>query len=75
MPFGLCNVLATFQRCMMTSFSDMVEDIIQIFIDDFFGFGDSFTIEVDKAKEEIIAKLPLPTNVKGIRSFRSCGIL
>ena len=25
MPFGLCNALSTFQRCMMTIFSDMVE--------------------------------------------------
>ncbi|KAK0573899.1 hypothetical protein LWI29_015162 [Acer saccharum] len=25
MPFGLCNALATFQRCMMAIFSDMVE--------------------------------------------------
>ena len=25
MPFGLCNALATFQRCMMSMFSDLVE--------------------------------------------------
>jgi hypothetical protein len=25
MPFGLCNAPATFQRCMMSIFSDMVE--------------------------------------------------
>jgi len=25
MPFGLCNAPATFQRCMMTIFHDMVE--------------------------------------------------
>lgn len=25
MLFGLCNALATFQRCMMSIFSDMVE--------------------------------------------------
>ena len=112
MPFGLCNAPATFQRCMMAIFSDMVEDIIEIFMDDFFVFGDSFTmylenlakvlkrceetnlvlnwekchflvkegivlghrvsdkgIEVDKAKVEVIEKLPPPTSVKGVRSF------
>ena len=29
MPFGLCNAPATFQRCMMAIFSDMVEDIME----------------------------------------------
>jgi hypothetical protein len=28
MPFVLCNALATFQRCMMSIFSDMVEKFI-----------------------------------------------
>ncbi|WMV38065.1 hypothetical protein MTR67_031450 [Solanum verrucosum] len=26
MPFGLCNASATFQRCMLSIFADMVED-------------------------------------------------
>ena len=34
-PFGLCNALATFQRCMMSIFSDMVEEAMEIFMDDF----------------------------------------
>jgi hypothetical protein len=38
MPFGLCNALATFQRCMLSIFSDMVERFLEIFIDDFFLF-------------------------------------
>ena len=42
MPFGLCNAPATFQRCMMAIFSDMVEDIMEIFMDDFSVFGTSF---------------------------------
>jgi hypothetical protein len=28
MPFGLCNAPATFQRCMMSIFSNMVEKFI-----------------------------------------------
>ncbi|CAL8988366.1 unnamed protein product [Prunus brigantina] len=42
MPFGLCNAPATFQRCMMSIFSDMVEKFIEVFMDDFSVFGDSF---------------------------------
>ncbi|XP_060177803.1 uncharacterized protein LOC132607738 [Lycium barbarum] len=42
MPFGLCNAPATFQRCMMSIFSDMVEESIEIFMDDFSVVGDSF---------------------------------
>jgi hypothetical protein len=112
MPFGLCNAPATFQRCMMAIFSDMVEKCIEIFMDDFSVFGRSFDgclnnlervlqrcedtnlvlnwekchfmvqegivlghrislkgIEVDKAKIQVIEKLPPPTTVRGIRSF------
>ena len=42
MPFGLCNAPGTFQRCMMGIFSDMIEIILEIFMDDFLVFGDSF---------------------------------
>ncbi|KAI3684649.1 hypothetical protein L6452_33874 [Arctium lappa] len=112
MPFGLCNAPATFQRCMMSIFSDMLENSIEIFMDDFSVYGSSFDhclenlkkslerceetdlvlnwekchfmvkegivlghviskrgIEVDKAKIEIVEKLPEPTTVKGIRIF------
>ncbi|GJR17158.1 reverse transcriptase domain-containing protein [Tanacetum coccineum] len=106
MPFGLCNAPATFQRCMLAIFHDMVEESIEVFMDDFFVFGNSFDhflnnldkmlqhckdanlvlnrekchfmvkegivsagLEVDKAKIDVISKLPPPTIVKGIRSF------
>ncbi|XP_040369481.1 uncharacterized protein LOC112184819 [Rosa chinensis] len=42
MPFGLCNAPATFQRCMVSIFSDFVENIIEVFMDDFSVYGDSF---------------------------------
>ena len=42
MPFGLCNAPATFQRCMMSIFTDMLEDIMEVFMDDFSVFGISF---------------------------------
>ena len=42
MPFGLCNAPATFQRCMLSIFFYMVEKFIEVFMDDFFVFGNSF---------------------------------
>nr|XP_012568510.1 uncharacterized protein LOC105851652 [Cicer arietinum] len=42
MPFGLCNAPATFQRRMMSIFSDMIEKHIEVFMDDFSIFGSSF---------------------------------
>jgi len=112
MPFGLCNAPATFERCMMAIFFDMVEKFIEVFMDDFSIFAPSFEgcltnlervlqrseesnlvlnwekchfmvqegivlghkisvrgIEVDKAKIDVMDKLPPSMNVKGIRSF------
>ncbi|XP_068322059.1 uncharacterized protein [Pyrus communis] len=42
MSFELCNAPTTFQRCMMSIFSDMIERFIEIFMDDFSVFGSSF---------------------------------
>nr|GEZ50543.1 hypothetical protein [Tanacetum cinerariifolium] len=42
MPFGLCNAPSTFQRCMLAIFHDMVEKTIEVFMDDFSVFGNSF---------------------------------
>nr|GEW96314.1 reverse transcriptase domain-containing protein [Tanacetum cinerariifolium] len=42
MPFGLCNALGTFQRCMMAIFHDMIEKKMEVFRDDFSVFGNSF---------------------------------
>ncbi|GJZ71435.1 reverse transcriptase domain-containing protein [Tanacetum coccineum] len=104
MPFGLCNAPGTFQRCMMAIFHDMIKKTMEVFMDDFLVFGNSFKnclsrvdkmlqrcedtnlclnwekshfmvkegivlghkiskkgIEVDKAKVDVIAKLPHPT--------------
>nr|GEW68449.1 reverse transcriptase domain-containing protein [Tanacetum cinerariifolium] len=112
MPFGLYNAPGTFQRCMMAIFHDMIEKTMEVFIDDFSVFGDSFSsclshldtmlqwcedtnlvlnwekchfmvkegiflghkiskngLEFDRAKVDVIAKLPHPMTVKGVRSF------
>ncbi|GKA96666.1 reverse transcriptase domain-containing protein [Tanacetum coccineum] len=42
MSFGLYNAPVTFQRCMTTIFHDMVEYFMEVFMDDFSVFGNSF---------------------------------
>ncbi|XP_073033722.1 uncharacterized protein [Primulina eburnea] len=42
MPFGLCNAPGTFQRCMLSIFSEYIENCIEVFMDDFTVYGDSF---------------------------------
>ena len=42
MPFGLCNAPTTFQRCMISIFSDLVEEFMEIFMDDYSVYGSSF---------------------------------
>nr|GEW04324.1 reverse transcriptase domain-containing protein [Tanacetum cinerariifolium] len=112
MPFRLCNSPGMFQRCMIAIFHDMIEKTMEVFMDDFSIFGNSFQyclshlekmrkrfedtnlclnwekghfmvkegivlghkifkqgIEVDKAKVDVISKLPHSKTVKGIRSF------
>ena len=42
MPFGLYNAPTTFQHCMMEIFADLVENIMEVFMDYFSVFGSSF---------------------------------
>ncbi|RDX73363.1 Retrovirus-related Pol polyprotein, partial [Mucuna pruriens] len=42
MPFGLCNAPSTFQRCMTSIFSDLLQDCMEVFMDDFTVYADSF---------------------------------
>ncbi|GKA28195.1 reverse transcriptase domain-containing protein, partial [Tanacetum coccineum] len=42
MPFGLWNAPATFQRCMLAIFHDMIKESVEVFMDNFSVFGDSF---------------------------------
>ena len=42
MPFCLCNAPATFQRCMLSMFSNMVERIREVYMDDITVYGSDF---------------------------------
>ncbi|KAK1687138.1 hypothetical protein QYE76_047986 [Lolium multiflorum] len=42
MPFGLCNAPSTFQRCMSAIFHGFCESIVEVFMDDFSVYGNSF---------------------------------
>ncbi|XP_021733268.1 uncharacterized protein LOC110700074 isoform X1 [Chenopodium quinoa] len=61
MPFGLCNAPETFQRCMVSIFSDYLENFIEVFMDDFTVHGDSF----DRCLEHLtlVLKRCLETNL------------
>nr|GEW78179.1 reverse transcriptase domain-containing protein [Tanacetum cinerariifolium] len=74
--FGLCNAPGTFQMCMMAIFHDMIEKTMKekshFMVKEGIVLGYKISkqgIKVDKAKVDIITKLPHPTTVKGIRSF------
>ena len=42
MPFVLFNAPGTFQRCMVSIFSDFLEECMEVFMDDFTVYGSSF---------------------------------
>ncbi|GJR32160.1 reverse transcriptase domain-containing protein [Tanacetum coccineum] len=82
MPFRLCNAPATFQRCMLAIFHDMIEESVErckdahlvlnwekchFMVKEGIVLGHKVSgagLEVDKAKINVISKLPPPTNIK-----------
>jgi hypothetical protein len=40
--FGLCNASTSFQRCTMSIFFDMIEEIMKVFMDEFSIYGKTF---------------------------------
>ncbi|CAN6711744.1 unnamed protein product [Malus baccata var. baccata] len=71
MSFGLCNAPATFQRCMVSIFSDYVERIIEIFMDDFSVFGSSFDNCLDNLT--LILKRCVETNL--VLNWEKCHFM
>jgi hypothetical protein len=42
MSFGLCNAPASFQNCMIAIFSDLIDEVMEVFMDDFSVYGKTF---------------------------------
>jgi hypothetical protein len=42
LPFGLCNAPATFQRAVLGIFSDLIHDCVEVYMDDFTVYGNTF---------------------------------
>lgn len=51
MSFSLCNALTTFEKCMMKIFSGMVERTVEVFMDYFSMYGESFQICLKKLEQ------------------------
>ncbi|XP_004288740.1 PREDICTED: uncharacterized protein LOC101297673 [Fragaria vesca subsp. vesca] len=71
MPFGLCNAPGTFQRCMMSIFSDYIENIIEVFMDDFSVFGKNFDSCLKNL--ELILKRCVETNL--VLNWEKCHFM
>ena len=42
LPFELCNALATFQRAILSIFSDLISEGLEVYMDDFTLYSDDF---------------------------------
>ena len=55
LPFGLCNAPATFQRALIGIFSELVNDSMEIFMDDFTPYAKDFE-EALKILEKVLTR-------------------
>ncbi len=54
LPFGLCNAPATFQREVLIIFSDLIHDCVEVYINDFTVYGDSFNEALENLEKVLI---------------------
>ena len=71
MPFGLCNAPGTFQRCMISLFSDFLENCIEVFMDDFTVYGSLFDGCLDSL-EKVLNRC-IETNL--VLNFEKCHFM
>ena len=71
MSFGLCNAPATFQRCVLAIFVDMVEKSIEVFMDDFSVFRPS--LECCLKNLEMVLQRCVETNL--VLNWEKCHVM
>ncbi|RDX61492.1 Retrovirus-related Pol polyprotein from transposon 17.6, partial [Mucuna pruriens] len=68
MSFRLCNVPSTFQSCMTSIFSDLLQDCMEVFMDDFMVYTNSF----DACLENLSKVLTRHINTTLVLNFKKC---
>nr|KYP47205.1 Retrovirus-related Pol polyprotein from transposon 17.6 [Cajanus cajan] len=71
MPFSLCNAPGTFQRCMLSIFSNFLENCIEVFMDDFTVYESSFDTFFDSLERVLNRKKKLLAIIFTLDKFRS----
>ncbi|RDY00061.1 Retrovirus-related Pol polyprotein from transposon 17.6, partial [Mucuna pruriens] len=71
MSFGLCNAPSTFQCCMTSIFSDLLQDCMEVFMDDFTVYADSF----DACLENLSKVLTRCIDTNLVLNFEKCHFL
>ncbi|KAK2402969.1 hypothetical protein QL285_052449 [Trifolium repens] len=71
MPFGLCNAPGTFQRCMVSIFSDFLEHCMEVFMDDFTVYGSSF----DECLDSLARVLDRCIDTNLVLNFEKCHFM
>ena len=71
MPFDLCNAPAMFQHCMMAIFFELLEDCLEIFMDDFSIYRQTF--EKCLANLENFLKKCIETNL--VLNWEKCKFM
>ena len=53
-PFGLCNAPATFQREVLGIFVDLIHDYVEVYMDDFRAYGNTFQEALDNLEKVLM---------------------
>ncbi|RDX85012.1 Retrovirus-related Pol polyprotein, partial [Mucuna pruriens] len=71
MPFGLCNAPSTFQHYMTSIFSDLLQDCMEVFMDNFIVYTTSF----DACLENLSRVLTRSMDTNLVLNFEKCHFM